>query len=72
MISNGYEVLDRKQNDKTSEFKKNILFEHTNIVSLRVIIFCSALPGVFTKKHMQVTCGPELHPVVDKIRDECN
>jgi len=51
---------------------KNILFEQTNIISFHVIIFCSALPGTFTKKHMKVTCGQDVHPVVDKIRDDCN
>jgi len=45
---------------------KNILSEHTNIVSLHVIIFCSALPGIFTKNHIQVTCRQELCPVIDK------
>jgi len=51
---------------------KNILFEQTNIISLHIIIFCSALPRIFTKKYMKVTCGQDLHPVVDKIRDDCN
>jgi len=51
---------------------KNILFERTNIISPDVFIFCIALPGNVTKKHMQVTCGQELHPAVDKIRDDRN
>ena len=51
---------------------KNILFEHTCIISLYVIIFCSALPGIFTEKHMQITCEQELRTIVDKIRDDCN